>query len=144
MKVTGRTASLILVRIFVCCMGLGAVSWGIFLLPLFWRQVPLNRLASELLQGHTFSGRVLQDRARQLKMAEDSSFCTPAELHSAMILRLAILNEAIAAKDEKRIDAAYQPVYKIGAKGALMRAIGFLRMVDLILARCNQARDPAK
>jgi hypothetical protein len=100
------TAS-ILVRAFTCLLGVGALAWGGSLLPLFWRQAPLNQVASELLEGHTFKMQSLADEARQIEATEQSSFCNSAGSHDAVVLRLAILNQAIAAKNRKLIDAAY-------------------------------------
>ena len=86
-----------LARTFICLLGLGAVAWGGFALPLFWQQASVNRVASELLQGHAFKMQWLLDEARQVEAAEPSSFCNPTALHNLVVLRLAILNEAIAA-----------------------------------------------
>jgi hypothetical protein len=99
------------VRTFVCLLGLGAVAWGAFLLPLFWEQAPLNRVASELLQGHIFKRQALLEEAGEVDAAEKSSFCDPTELHNAVVVRLAILNEAIAAKDHQLIETVYGPLY---------------------------------
>jgi hypothetical protein len=104
-------ASYFFVRTFVCLLGLGAVAWGAFLVPGFWKQAPLNQVASEVLQGHMFKGQALLEEAGELDAAEKSSFCDPTELHNAVVVRLAILNEAIAAKDDHLIETAYEPLY---------------------------------
>jgi hypothetical protein len=99
------------VRAFVCLLGLGAIAWGGFLLPFFWRAAAFNSVAHELLQGHPFKSQTLVDEARQIEATEQSLFCDPTELHNAVILHLAIANEAIATKDRKRIEAAVSPLY---------------------------------
>lgn len=96
-----------LVRALVCLVGIGAVAWGGSLLPLFWRQASLSQIASELLQGDTFKIQTLEDETRRAEAGEQSSFCNPTDLHDVVVLRLAILNEAITAKNQKLIETAY-------------------------------------
>ena len=98
-------------RGFIWLLGLGAVAWGGFVLPLFWQQATLNRVAAELLQGHNFKMQFLLDEAQQAEAAERSSFCNPTGLHNAVILRLSILNQAIAATNRTLVEAAYAPLY---------------------------------
>lgn len=119
MTATARNAILVPVRIFICCLGLGAVGWGVYLFPTFWRQAPLVQLASELLRGHTFSGQVLQDDARELETEGTASFCNATELRAASVLRQTILDAAIAAKDLKGFAAAYLPAYETTRKALL-------------------------
>ena len=105
-----------LARTFICLLGIGAVAWGGFVLPLFRQQAPLNRVASELLQGRTFKIQTLLEEARQVVAAEPSSFCNPTELHNLVILRLAIPDEAIAATDQTPVDSAYMPFYNLARR----------------------------
>jgi len=81
------------------------------LLPLFWQQAPLHRVTSEVLQGRTFNMQSLLEEAQQATVADHSSFCGPTMLHDAVVLRLAALEEAIAAADQTHIDSAYGPLY---------------------------------
>jgi hypothetical protein len=104
------------VRIFVCLFGIGSVVWAGLLLPSFWNQASGNRIASELLEGHAFKRQALTEEARRYDAAEQSSFCTPTELHNSVVLHLTILNEAIVAKDPNRIEAAYNPLYDVTRK----------------------------
>ena len=90
-------AAYFLTRTFICLLGLGAVVWGGFALPLFWQQAPVNGVASAILRGHTFKMQWLSDEARQAEAAEQSAFCNPTALHNAVVLRLDALDEAIAA-----------------------------------------------
>jgi hypothetical protein len=99
------------VRALAWLLGLGAVAWGVFLLPSFWQQAPLRVVASELLGGYTFKPQWLQDKSRQVEAAEQSSLCNPATLHDIVVMRLAILDGAIATADQTSIAAAYTPLY---------------------------------
>lgn len=100
-----------LTRIFTCLLGLGAVAWGGFELPVFWQQAPLNRVASEILQGDTFNTQLLFDEAEQTEAAEKSPFCNPTTLDDAVAIRLAIMDEAMAGHNKTLIALAYAPLY---------------------------------
>lgn len=100
-----------LTRIVICLLGLAAVAWGGFALPLFWEQASPRSVASKLLQGHTFKMQWLLDEARQAEAAETYRFCNPTALHNLVVLRLAVFNEAIAAKDRALVDSSYEPLY---------------------------------
>jgi hypothetical protein len=104
-------AAYFLVRACVCLLGLGAIAWGGFVFPLFWQQATLNRVASQLLQGQTFKRQALLDEALKADTDERSSFCNPTQLHNLVILRLVLLDDAIAAKNQTLIDSAYAPLY---------------------------------
>jgi hypothetical protein len=98
------TTAYLLVRAFVCLLGLAAIAWGGFLLPLFWRDAPLNRIESELLQGHAFKMQVLLENAQQA-IPQQSLFCDPIALHDAVILRLNILDNALAVRNQTLVDS---------------------------------------
>ena len=100
-----------LARTFVCLLGLGAVVWGGLVFPFFWQQAPLNRVVSELLHGHAFKTQTLLDEAQHADAVAQSSFCNPTQLHNAVVLRLAILDEGIAAGNQTLIDSTYRPLY---------------------------------
>src|ERR1700733_988382 len=91
------SATQVLARIFFIVVGLGAIGWGGFFLPIFWRQSPTHYVAVAYMQGRGFSDQVLLNQAQRVAAAVDSPFCDPTELHDAVMLRLAILNNAIAA-----------------------------------------------
>lgn len=101
----------VLARVFTCLLGTAAVTWGGFELPLFYRQAPLDRVASEILQGQTFATPLLRDEAAEIHAAEKSSFCNPTALHDAVAIRLAILDNLMAQKDKALAASAYTPLY---------------------------------
>jgi hypothetical protein len=85
-------------RGFACFFGLGAVAWAVFALPALWQQIPLNGIAADYVQGHTFPIRSLAEEAQQIKPLAQSPLCNPATLHDIVILRLAILEETATAE----------------------------------------------
>jgi len=104
-------AAYFLMRTFICLLGLGAVIWGGFALPLFWQQAPVNGVASAILRGHTFKMQWLSGATRQAEAAEQSAFCNPTALHNAVVLRLDALDKAIAATNQTLVDSAYSPLF---------------------------------
>ena len=94
-------------RAGVCLLGLGAVAWGGLALPLFWQRAPVSRVVSGILQGHTYKMQWLLDEAQKADAVGSSSFCNPAALHNAVVLRLVILDEAIATTNQAAVDSAY-------------------------------------
>jgi hypothetical protein len=101
-----------LARSFICFFGLAAVAWGGVLLPSFWLQAPLNRLVAKVQQGETFESQVLLSKAQQQDEASARlSICNATASHNAVVLRLAILDQAIAGSNEPLIDLASNSTY---------------------------------
>lgn len=111
MKRGGFEAGRALARVFTCSLGLAAIAWGSFELPLFWRQAPVDRMASEILQGQTFATPLLMDEAKQIEASEKSSLCNPAVLRDAAAIRLAIVDNLMAEHD-KMPTSAYTTLYQ--------------------------------
>ena len=101
------TVSRIALRIVVCGVGVVAIAWGLFFLPLFWQQGPLNRVASQVRQSHPFKRQALLGEASRVEAVERKSFCNPAELRNLVVVHVAILNSnsASAEADRTPLDA---------------------------------------
>jgi hypothetical protein len=110
------TAAHFLTRAFICLLGIGAVVWGGFAVPLFWQQGPANGVVSAILRGHSFKMQWLSEATRQAEGAEQSAFCNPTVLHNAVVLRLHALDEAIATTNQALVDSAYSPLYDAARK----------------------------
>jgi hypothetical protein len=108
MTSTTHSALALLSRSFVCLLGATAVAWGSFALPLFWQQARLNSLASKLLQGSDFTIQSLLSELPRVEAVEQSFSCHATALHSVVILRLAIINQAIEEANQKLIDSSYK------------------------------------
>jgi hypothetical protein len=100
-----------LTRTFVWLLGASGIAWGAILLPLFWDQIPLDRMAAEILQGHRFKRQTLLVEAERNAAAERTSVCNPTELHNAVILNLSILNESLATADQTPVTSDYGTLY---------------------------------
>lgn len=103
-------ASRVLARALTCLLGLAAIAWGGFEFSLFWRQAPLDRVASEILQGHVFTTPLLTDEAGQLDASGKSSFCNPAARRDAAVIRLAIVDNLTT--ENKSQTSAYAALYQ--------------------------------
>jgi hypothetical protein len=101
----------LVVRSLIRVFGLGAVAWGVLLLPSFWQQAPLTEVTAQILRGGTYDTQWLLAKARQVETAEQPASCNPTALHDATILRLAVLDQEIEAGDQTGIVSARTPVY---------------------------------
>lgn len=106
----GAAAGLLVTRIFAFLLGLGAVVWGCSELPLFWRQGSLNRVASEILQGHSFAPQLLVEEAREAQAAERRSHCNPAIVRDVVAVRLAVFEASVKSDDKTARAAAFGPL----------------------------------
>jgi len=98
-----------LLRAFVGLLGLGAIVWGGVLLPLFWEQAPLGRVALEIVRGRTFKIQSLDDAVRAVA-AKRPTFCNPTERHDEVVVRMAMVNEALAKTDRALVRSLYDPL----------------------------------
>jgi hypothetical protein len=92
---TARTSLLI--------FGCAAVAWGMYTLPLFARQVPIERVATHVLEGDPFKSGVLAALMPQVDAAERTEPCSPAVTHGAAIIRTRMAEQAVVDGDD--IDA---------------------------------------
>lgn len=98
-------------RALTWLVAITAIAWGGFFLPQLWRQAPLDHVASEYLRGQGFKSETLYKMVREAEMAKQLPFCDPTWLRDMLILRLAILNDAIAEGDGARTKLDYAPLY---------------------------------
>jgi hypothetical protein len=97
-------------RAFICILGLVAVTWVGLVFPTFWQQLSLSQIASEYVRGHALPMPLLLDEARQTHRAEQATLCNPTTLHDVVILRLAIVEEAMQQTNTQLISSTYSPL----------------------------------
>jgi hypothetical protein len=90
-------------HILLAFFGCGAVAWGIYGLPIFARQAPIERVAMHVIAGDPFKPEVLAAFMPQVESAEQAAQCRPAASHSAAIIRVRFAERAIV--DGENIDA---------------------------------------
>ncbi len=90
-------------RIVLAILGCAAVAWGLYALPVFARQAPIERVAAHVIGGDPFRPEVLAATMLQVEAAEQAEQCRPVALRSAAIIRTRVAEQAIT--DGEDIDA---------------------------------------
>jgi len=80
--------------------GCAAVAWGMYALPVFAQQVPIERVATHVLDGDPFKSGVLAALMPQVDAAERTEPCSPAVVHSAAIIRTRLAEQAVVDGDD--------------------------------------------
>lgn len=88
-------------------LGIAAIVWGGVILPSVWQQGSLGRVATEILDGQVFSPRGLLAQDSYVKAVERSPMCNPIEMHDAVILRLALLEDVIREGSQTQVGSSY-------------------------------------
>jgi hypothetical protein len=89
-------------RIFTVALGCVGIVWGVLAFPVFWQQSPLEHTAERIIAGDAFKRETLMKLGPTLDAVDQMAYCRPAGSRSAAIIRLRLLEEAIAAAE--RID----------------------------------------
>src|ERR1700722_6648721 len=109
---------LVAARTPLVIFGCAAVAWGLYALPVFARQVPIERVATHVLAGDPFKAGVLAALMPQIEAAERTEPCSPAVIRSAAIIRTRIAEQAIIEGDE--IDTQLNAL-----RGSIHRSLAF-------------------
>jgi hypothetical protein len=94
----------LLVRTFLIPFGCFAIGWGLIVSPLFWRQSSIDGTAQQIIRGEPFKYELLKPEIPLLDAIDRSTYCYPAELRGAAIVRLRIVEEAIASGERTLAD----------------------------------------
>jgi hypothetical protein len=82
-------------------IGCMAAGWGIAEFPVFWRQSSLERIADRIVAGQPFNEAVLARRLPAIQSIESATFCRPAAIRSAAIIRLRMVELAESPGEQK-------------------------------------------
>jgi hypothetical protein len=88
-------------RIILIVCGLASIAWGVVSLPSSWRNMPINRLAFNVISGSRFAPGAIETNLGAMDAIEAEPFCQPAALRSSTILRLALAEDAV--RDGERL-----------------------------------------
>jgi hypothetical protein len=83
------------VRTFLGILGCAAIAWGVYGVPIFARQVSIERVATHVLEGDPFKPGVLAALMPQVDAAEWAEPCSPVVTHSAAVIRTRMAEQAI-------------------------------------------------
>ena len=92
------------VRAFIFSFGLVAIIWGIYTLPIFWRQAGMERLANHITAGDPFKANILTALIPQLDALQAENPARPGTLKNAAVIRLRILEQATVDADTVAAD----------------------------------------
>ena len=115
-------AQRLLLRTIAITLGAVGIIWGVLLLPRFWQAASLNHMAAEFVQGHVFTQKAMAQEARQAEPELSLPLCNPAELHNAVVLHLAMLNDGLAKKDQSLVEQSYATTLRAWPERARLRA----------------------
>ena len=88
------TACFVLIRVFALALGLAAVTWGVFVLPVLSAQSSIIHVANRIIRGDQFGSATLDGQIPKVEELEASKYCNPMGLRSAAIIRLRLAEEA--------------------------------------------------
>lgn len=92
-------------RILVIALGCAAITWGLIVFPIFWRQSTIERIARRVINGDPFKTETLVELIPALEGIEGAEYCRPAALQSAAVIRLRLHDVAMVAKQHNLIGA---------------------------------------
>jgi hypothetical protein len=84
-----------LARLFLLILGCLAVAWGLFALPVFWREASLEYAARRIIRGEAYDLEVLKRQIPVIEMAENAAVCRSAALWSAAVVRLRLVEQSL-------------------------------------------------
>lgn len=104
--VTDRIARALTIarQFFVCGLGVAAIVWGGYVLPIFWRQSGLEQIATHVIAGDPFKANVLAALISPLDVAPAAKWDRPSAVRNSAVIRLRILENAMVDDDPKTID----------------------------------------
>jgi hypothetical protein len=105
----------ILVRFAFLSLGIASFIWGATVLPVFWREAPIERIARHIVRGEPYKIEVLERQIPTLDTIENSKICNPVARWSSAIIRLRILEQVEHAE--------YRPTHEESLKIALGKSL---------------------
>lgn len=91
---TSNTPAAFLMRLACTGFGVLAVAWGVLFLPMFWREGPLDRLASRIAAGESFNPEVVRGSVANLASPLAGDWCRPGHARSVAVVNLYLLESA--------------------------------------------------
>ncbi len=102
---SSAAASLVVPRIIVCGLGGAAAAWALYVFPIFWVQSGVENTAQHIIAGDSFKRGALTALDATLISIKDEKWDRPSALGSVAVIRLRLLENAVAEGDQKTIDA---------------------------------------
>jgi hypothetical protein len=91
-------------RIAICGLGGAAVAWALYAFPIFWFQSGIDQTAKHIVAGYRFKPAVLNALGATSISRKDEKWNRPSAHGSAAVVRLRLLEQAIADGNQNAID----------------------------------------
>jgi hypothetical protein len=94
----------VVIRVSVIILGGAAVMWGLAVLPIIWRQLPLERTADHITAGEVYKSDTLLGLIPVVELAERAVYCRPAALRSSAIIRARLAEDVLSSGQQELFD----------------------------------------
>jgi hypothetical protein len=91
-------------RSFIVILGAVGILWGVMVTPIFFREFPIEHIASQIAAGEPFKNETLSQQLPNVQAAEHSLNCSPSALRSAVFIRFGIVGNINSSNDKDRLD----------------------------------------
>jgi hypothetical protein len=98
-------------RVLTVILGVTSIVWGLTFFEPSYRQDYLDPIASDFLAGRPIRIGSLFEQDTRLNKAEKMNLCDPRLVQDTAVIRLGILNEAIAGSDAKLTGMSYDALH---------------------------------
>ena len=107
-----RRPAEVVVKITISLVGIFAVAWGGWSLPVFKAEASPQFVAAKILHGDSYKmPRLLLTERQTEAVAASYPFCNPAALHSLTAIRLGIFKNTIGGSDPTLFDSSSDALY---------------------------------
>ena len=94
----------VIIRWFVAAFGCTAIVWGAVALPIFWRQAPLNAIATRIIDGEAFQAQSLDLLLPEVQGVTRGAFCRPAASRNAAVILVRAAEDQLSADARDTVD----------------------------------------
>jgi hypothetical protein len=98
----------IVVRFCLILMGVSAILWSYNVLPLFWRAATFDNAAHRIIRGESFKSEIVMGLSPEIENVQALDSCQTRALHNAAIVRLRLLETAIASGERQGLDRNFE------------------------------------
>src|SRR5262249_37994860 len=95
-------------RIALIAFGAAAVAWGVAVLPVLWRDAPMEAVAPRVAVGDSFKVEFLADQLPAVAAAETLPYCRPVAIRGAGVIRTRLAELALATGERDLIDGGVE------------------------------------
>ena len=135
-----RRPAEVVVKITISLVGIFAVAWGGWSLPVFKAEASPQFVAAKIFHGDSYKmPRLLLTERQAEAVAASYPFCNPAALHSLTAIRLGIFKNNNRRKQSDAVRVIIRRVGRRRATDADLFAGRFVCLADAILDRCRPA-----